>query len=44
MEITMFTFDEQYKNYEQLIERTKQAYEFWVSCVFSSAKEFFKVK
>jgi hypothetical protein len=40
----MFTFDEQYKKYEQLMDRTNQAYEFWVNCVFSSIKDFFKVK
>jgi len=38
----MFTFEEQYKKYEKLTERTKEAYEFWVNSVFSSFKEFFK--
>jgi hypothetical protein len=40
----MFTFEDQYKKYEQLMDRTNQAYEFWVNCVFSSIKDFFKVK
>ena len=40
----MFTFEEHCKKYEKLIERTNQAYDFWVNCVFSSVKEFFKVK
>jgi hypothetical protein len=38
----MFTFEEQYKKYEVLVERTKEAYEFWVNCVFSSIKEYIK--
>lgn len=40
----MFTFDEQFKKYEDLTERTKQAYEFWYNCVYSSVKEFFTKK
>ena len=40
----MFTFDEQYKKFEQVLNRTQEAYDFWVSCVLSTAKEFFKVK
>jgi hypothetical protein len=38
----MFTFDEQYKKYEELAERTKQAYEFWYDCVLSTMKDFYK--
>lgn len=38
----MFTFEEQYKKYEQLLERTKEAYEFWTNCVMSSWKDFLK--
>jgi hypothetical protein len=41
-EIAMFTFEEQYKKYEQLLERTKEAYEFWTNCVMSSWKDFLK--
>jgi hypothetical protein len=44
MEKTMFTFEEQYKKFEQLSERTKQAYDFWVSCVTSTWEDFFKPK
>jgi hypothetical protein len=40
----MFTFEEQYKKFEQLSERTKQAYDFWVSCVTSTLEDFFKPK
>jgi hypothetical protein len=44
MEKAMFTFEEQFKKQEQLFDRTKEAYEFWVNCVFSSFKEFFVKK
>jgi hypothetical protein len=39
---TMFTFEEQFKKYEQLLERTKETYEFWTNCVMSSWKDFLK--
>ena len=42
MEQTMFTFEDQYKKFEQLSERTKQAYEFWINCVTSTLEDFFK--
>jgi hypothetical protein len=32
----MFSFEEQYKKFEQLNERTKQAYEFWLETVTST--------
>jgi hypothetical protein len=38
----MFTFDEQYKKYEELYERTKQAYDFWYNCLISNWKNFTK--
>ena len=38
----MFSFEEQYKKFEQLNERTKQAYEFWINCVTSTLEDFFK--
>jgi hypothetical protein len=41
-EITMFTFDEQYKKFEEVIDRTKQAYEFWYNCLLSTWKDFYK--
>ena len=37
-------FEDAFKKYEQLTERTQQAYEFWHNCLLSSVKEFFKVK
>jgi len=40
----MFTFDEQYKKFEKVIDRTQEAYDFWVNCFFSAAKDLFKVK
>jgi hypothetical protein len=38
----MFDFEKQYKQYEELAERTKQAYEFWVKAVASTLEDFFK--
>ena len=43
-ELYMFSFDEQYKKFEQLNDRTKQAYEFWVNAVVSTWEDFFKQK
>ena len=43
-EIYMFSFEDQYKKLEQLNERTKQAYEFWINCVTSTWEDFFKPK
>ena len=40
----MFTFDEQNKKYEELLDRTKQAYEFWVNCLTSTWEDFYKAK
>jgi len=40
----MFEFDKAYKQYEELVERVKEVNEFWINSVFSSVKEFFKVK
>ena len=37
-------FEDQFKKYEDLVERTKQAYEFWYNCLYSSVKEFFNTK
>lgn len=38
----MFTFEEQYKKFEQLNERTKQAYEFWLETITSTWEDLFK--
>ena len=35
----MFTFEEQYKKFEELAERVKQVNEFWVNAVLSSFKD-----
>ena len=40
----MFEFEKQYKQFEELAERTKQAYEFWVNSVISSLKQLVKTK
>ena len=39
-----FSFEEQYKKFEELAERTKQAYEFWYNCVVSTWEDFCKPK
>jgi len=44
MEKTMFTFEEQQKQYEQLLDRTKQAYEFWLKAVTSTFEDLYKPK
>ena len=44
MEKTMFTFEDQYKKFEQLAERTKQTYEFWINAVMSTVEDFYKPK
>ena len=40
----MFTFDDQYKKFEQLTEQYKQATEFWFNAILSSFKDFYKTK
>jgi hypothetical protein len=42
MEKTMFKFEDQYKQYEQLVERTKQVYEFWLNAVTSTLEDLYK--
>jgi hypothetical protein len=42
MEITMFTFEDQYKKFEELADRTKQAYEFWLKIVTSTLEDMYK--
>jgi hypothetical protein len=44
MEITMFGFEEQYKKFEEVLDRTQTAYEFWTKAVFTTFKDLFKVK
>lgn len=39
-----FSFEDQYKKYEQVLERTKQAYDFWYSCMVSTWEDFLKFK
>ena len=41
-EIYMFSFEDQYKKFEQLNERTKQAYEFWLETITSTWEDLFK--
>ena len=40
----MYNFDKAYKQYEDFVEQVKQINEFWVNSVFSSVREFFKIK
>jgi hypothetical protein len=42
MEKTMFKFEDQYKQYEQLVERTKQVYDFWLNVVTSTLEDLYK--
>jgi hypothetical protein len=44
MEKTMFTFDEQQKKFEEVLNRTQAAYDFWAKAVFTTFKDLFKVK
>jgi hypothetical protein len=44
MEKTMFKFEDQYKQYEQLVERTKQVYDFWLNAVTSTFEDLYKPK
>ena len=40
----MFKFEDQYKQYEQLLDRTKQMYEFWLNAVTSTFEDLYKTK
>ena len=40
----MFTFDEQYKKFEEVIDRTQSMYEFWVKAVMSTFEDIYKPK
>ena len=40
----MFSYEEQYKKFEELAERVKQVNEFWANAVISSFKQFGKTK
>jgi hypothetical protein len=40
----MFTFDEQYKQFEEVANRTEQMYKFWYNCVLETFKDLYKTK
>jgi hypothetical protein len=40
----MFDFEKQYKGFEQLHERTKQTYEFWLKVMVSTWEDLLKLK
>ena len=37
----MFSFDEQQKQFEQVIDRTQAAYDFWTKAMFTTIKDIF---
>lgn len=37
----MFSFDEQQKQFEQVIDRTQAAYDFWTKAIFTTIKDIF---
>jgi hypothetical protein len=41
MENTMFKFEDQYKKFDEVLDRTQSMYEFWINVVLSTTKEFF---
>jgi hypothetical protein len=43
-EIYMYDFEKEYKKFEELADRTKQAYEFWYNCLVSTWKDFYSKK
>ena len=40
----MFSFKDQYKQFEELAERTKQVYEFWIGIVTSTLEDLYNPK
>lgn len=40
----MFKVEDQYKSYEQAVERVIQVTEFWFHSIISTAKSFYKIK
>jgi hypothetical protein len=40
----MFSFEEQYKKFEEVLDRTKQMYEFWSNAVMDTWKDLYKFK
>jgi hypothetical protein len=40
----MFKFEDQYKKFEEVLDRTQAMYDFWTKAVFTAAKDLFKVK
>ena len=37
----MFSFEEQQKQFEQVIDRTQAAYDFWAKAMFTTIKDIF---
>lgn len=40
----MFSFEEQYKKWEDLTKQVKQVNDFWIEAIISSLKQFQKAK
>ena len=40
----MFKFEEQQKQFQEVLDRTQAAYEFWVKAVMSTFEDFYKPK
>jgi len=37
----MFDFEEQYKKFEEVLDRTQATYEFWTKAMFTTIKDIF---
>ena len=37
----MFKFEEQYKKFEEVLDRTQATYEFWTKAMFTTIKDIF---
>ena len=37
----MFGFEEQYKKFEEVLDRTQTTYEFWTKAMFTTIKDIF---
>jgi hypothetical protein len=36
-------YDKDFKRFEELAERTKEMYEFWLNCITTTLKDFYKL-
>jgi hypothetical protein len=40
----IFKFEEQQKQFEEVLDRTQAMYDFWIKATFTTIKDLFKVK